>query len=348
MKEVLNTNSPEFLARSWLKTIRKNSVEPDEGFSCDVVEQAIQTNQRARVVSLLCANYEGQVITQDFVLGEKRTKRMPLATRHDPFRGIRRGFMALCEEVPAVLAFTKQYVGFEWTPVLVDLGSMALPPFNSENLSLELPSWLNEDLEENRAIMEGLLSIGWENYSLPGSPPKVTRLSEMAQEIGLATMLGEVCESIRWTYQKNRNSPLGHIIHAAFRENKGYMPHHWAIIDQETILAYTLFNFFALTKTVGLALPKLVSAISGRKVESRADLILLDVIPGPANKGHKEFYMYNWNQEKLLSIIRPVHNTVLFSEPAISSPWVKKPVGEVRARAEMANQIILERGSHEY
>lgn len=311
-----------------------------------VLETARRTGKPARIISLTCANYE--------TLEADGVGKVPILHKELIWneRGLRRGYVAAREELPAVLeVMAKNYIPIRHSVVLVDYGMtpQLWGKTAQKYLGLDetqIKNGINNTVDSNVNTLRKLERHGLANRGVDADVVRAVRLTEVAKSlekhgVDFGGYWAAVTQAM-YGLVNEPNHPVAGLIRRALKKDAPYLRQAWGMTSDQEIRTRVIDQTFALTAAVAHLLPEVEATIWDDEPVSRNELIMLDTIPGPANLGHTEFRMYNTHLTEItgeplppIPIIRPLKNTVLFSQPAVESSITGKTLEQMAREANI-------------
>ena len=313
-------------------------------------EDATRSGETARVISLTCANYE------TFLVGGKK---IPVLHKELVWNGgnLRGGYVAAKEEIPEVLKRIQQCdVPLRHSIVLVDLGmadqlwgekAQGFHGLDEGQIKLTLENTIND----NVFTLHSLVKTGLADRNLDPDVVRVVRLSAVLDGLKESGVDFEnFWDSIAQAMHSMIDVPHNHVaglLRQALKKDAPYLRYAWGINNQDEIEKRVVDQTFALTAAIGYLLPEIEATVWGDTPVPRDKLIMLDTIPGPDNPGHTEFKMYNLTVPgiegrdlynslgnlRVVPILRPLANRVLFSQQAKEAPITGKTLEQMAREA---------------
>ena len=305
-----------------------------------IIIDASQNNKVIPIISPICANYE--TIKLD---GKRRPQIHNDMVWSD--RGLRRGYLLCHEEIPHRLKQLQQISGqpLNYLVVLVDYG-MAETLFGPLNLDYDLlpqgttiQQYIDEVLNENVAKVKYLI-----NHGLNGNDKiqvTVSRLSKLAANTDFDNEWLAWNQKLRALLEVQNNQWAG-LIRREVKKEGNYYRYAWGYTTDEQIQNRVIDQQYGLVATFGEWLHQLHNQVYSQNLQDKGSLIMLDTIPGPNNPAHSEFQAYNLpypdgQKRALTPILRPFHNLVLLSDPAIEAPYLNKTLSQIKDEANLFN-----------
>lgn len=303
--------------REALKTEKFENVDQAVAIIADPVVQPLP------IISLICANYETYMMN-----GQRR----PTIHRELVWtdRGLRKGGVLLHEEIPYRLN-ELQIVSqrpVNHLVVLIDLGmaETLFSPLNPRTMELagaSIEADIDETINDNAVTMQTLINSGLHNDQVAVQVKRLTHLvpDDFYQEWDSWNQL------LRQNLTQ-RNFLSGRINQDLVKD-AAYYKYAWGLTSQEELYKRVIDQQYGLAAVIGDYLSYLYNLAFQGTLGSKADLIMLDPIPGPNNPAHGEFIAYNVdrpdgkNRQKT-PILRPFNNLVLLSDPAVEVPYLNK------------------------
>jgi hypothetical protein len=337
---LLETQTPEAIseqARLLISRWRRESLKTERFEHADRVVEIIakDVNQPLPVISLTCANYETYMMN-----GQRRP------TLHRELiwtdRGLRKGYVLCHEEIP-VRQNQLQTVcqrPINHLIILVDLGmaETLLSPLNPRVAELN-GAGIQEDIDQilnhNAQMMQRLIDSGSQNAQVV---TRVKRLTHLIPDSFYSQWK-------TWNQVLRQNLDKNHFLSGKIRrdleKDAAYYRYAWGLTSQEELYKRVIDQQYGLTGVIGDWLHIFYNQVFNGCLSSKADLIMLDTIPGPSNPAHGEFITYNADRpdgviRPKTPIIRPFHNLVLLSDPAVIPPYINKPINQL---IEEANEF---------
>lgn len=304
----------------------------------NVVTDSMEKGQAIPIISPICANYE------TIKIDDKRRPQI-----HNDMiwneRGLRRGYLLCHEEIPHWLKQLQQVSGqpINYLVVLVDYG-MAETLFGPLNPDYDrllkgatIQQYIDEVLNQNVATVQSLI-----NHGLNGNEKvsvTVSRLSKLAINTDFDNLWHGWNQKLRALLGVPNNHWAGLIRREVKKENS-YYRYAWGFTTEEQILQRVLDQQYGLVAAYGEWLPQLHNQVYSQNLPDKGSLLMLDTIPGPNNPAHSEFQAYNLpypdgQRRTQTPILRPFHNLVLLSDPAIEVPYLNKYLDQIKEEADL-------------
>jgi len=265
--------------------------------------------------------------------------------------GLRKGYVLCHEEIPYRLRELHQasQKPIDHLVILVDLG-MADPLFTDLNPRVdELPPdiSLEDDIDQtltrNTSTIHQLVThgINAQDDSTSMITSKTIRLTQLVNADFIQAW-EEWNQLLKNCLKLQNNTWAGHI-RRNLKKDAVYYQYAWGIDSEETLQKRVIDQAYGLTAVIGDWLPFLHNQAFNLHLESKQDLVMLDTIPGPKNPAHTEFIAYNadypnGDERHKTPILRPFHNLVLLSDPAIKVPYLEKNMDTM---IEEANELPM-------
>lgn len=301
-----------------------------------VITTASQNNTAIPIISPICANYETIRIQ-----GKRRPTIHSEMIWHDrglTHCGLRRGYLLCHEEIPHRLKQLQQISDqpINYLVVLVDYG-MAETLFSQLNPDCDhlppsktIQQHIDETLEKNVATIQALITHDLSENKINVT---VSRLSKLVANTNFETEWQAWNQNLRSLLLTPNNRWAGSIRREVKKEGK-YYRYAWGYTTDEQILQRIIDQQYGLVAVFADWLHQLHNFVYSQSLKDKGSLLMLDTIPGPNNPAHSEFQAYNLaypdGQIRIPTpILRPFHNLVLLSDPAIEVPYLNKSLDQI-------------------
>lgn len=318
---------------------------PSEKF--EHLKQAVELIAKADgqplpIISPICANYETLKIE-----GKRRpTIHSDLVwnwTGHS--LSLRKGYLLCHEEIPQRLKELNQVanIPINYLVVLVDYGmaETLFGPLNPDYHRLpqnkSIQQHINETLENNVSSIQTLINNGLTNDQVKVT---VARLSQLVNGTNFESDWLNWNQKLRSLLGTANNHWAG-LIRKEIKKEGAYYRYAWGYTTDEQIQERVINQQYGLVAVFSEWLHRLHNQVYRQNLKDKDSLIMLDTIPGPNNPAHSEFQAYNLpypdGQTRVPTpILRPFHNLVLLSDPAVSVPYLSKSMEQM---IEEANEF---------
>lgn len=325
------------LILSWQQEALSTEISEVPELAIKVVTDSVEKGQALPIISPICANYE------TIRIGDKRRPQIHSDLIWND-RGLRRGYLLCHEEIPHRLKQLKQVSGqpINYLVVVVDYG-MAETLFTQlnpdygrlpENVTIE--QYIDNVLDDNTAQIKGLVTHGLADDQIKVT---VARLSKLVNGTDFDKHWQGWNQNLR-VLQEVPNNRWGGLIRREIKKEGNYYRYAWGYTTDEQILERVVDQQYGLVATFGEWLHQLHNQVYGQNLPDKGSLLMLDTIPGPNNPAHSEFQAYNLpypdgQKRAQTPILRPFHNLVLLSDPAVEVPYLNKPLGQISEEANL-------------
>ncbi|PIU74758.1 MAG: hypothetical protein COS76_04400 [Candidatus Portnoybacteria bacterium CG06_land_8_20_14_3_00_39_12] len=302
-----------------------------------VITDASQDNTAIPIISPICANYE------TLRIGGKRrpTIHSDLVwnwTGHS--LSLRKGYLLCHEEIPHRLSKLQKISGqtVNYLVVLVDYGmaETLFGPLNPDYYRLpqnkSIQQHIDETLENNVATIQTLI-----NHGLANEQVKVTvaKLSQLVSGTNFESDWSNWNQKLR-SLLKTPNNHWGGLIRREIKKERRYYEYAWGLTTEEQLFQRVIDQQYGLVAIFADWLHQFHNSVYSQGLKDKGSLLLLDTIPGPDNPAHSEFQAYNLDypdgtERVKTPILRPFHNLVLLSDPAVSAPYLNKSLEQIMA-----------------
>jgi len=300
-----------------------------------VITTASQNNTAIPIISPICANYETVRIG---------TQRRPTIHKDLIWQWsnnsllLRKGYLLCHEEIPFRLNQLNQLTGLpiNYLVVLVDYGMAETlfgplnPDFNRLPVGKSISQHIDEVLENNVSQIKTFIHHGVHNDQIKIT---VARLSQLVNGTDFDSDWLNWNQKLRSLLNTPNNRWAGAIRREIVKESK-YYRYAWGYTTDEQILQRVVDQQYSLVAVFADWLHRLHNSVYSQSLKDKGSLLMLDTIPGPNNPAHSEFQAYNLpypnGQTRVPTpILRPFHNLVLLSDPAVSVPYLYKSMEQM-------------------